>query len=588
MTWIVLATLVGSLILLAANKLQASLILIFALCILIVFGVLPPELALKGFTNPALLVIGALYVVMSGLKETGALQQISRWILGHPKSERSAMTRLWLPAAIFSSVINNSPVVAMLTASVQAWCRRHGISRSRLLLPLSYMSILGGICTLIGTSTNLVVDSLMREQPGVSGFTMFELAWVGLPLVTVGFIYLFIVAPMILRKRTGSFAQFENTREYLVEVLVEAHSELVGQQIQQAGLRNLPGLFVIELQRGNEIMQSVDPLTVLEAGDRLVFAGAVDSVAELRGYKGLKIADDQTFKLEVDQSERRLFEAVLSASNPVIGKTLKESRFRHRYSSVVLSVSRHGKRLDGRLGDLILQPGDTLLLEASKGFYFKYRNNREFLLVGKLGNGGFARHERAPHALIVLGLFIAAVSTGFLNIVNASILAGAAMLVLGCTKFEEAKKSIDFEVLIVIACAYGLGMAVKEVGLAQSFANSILNLADQNPILCLIAIYVATLLLTEMVTNNAAAVVMFPVALSIAVSLDLNIEPFAVAVMVAASASFLTPIGYQTNLMVMGPGGYRFSDYLKLGLPLSVIVAITSLSIIPLVWPLQN
>ncbi len=576
--------LVCSLILLASNRYSADTVLLGTLSVLLVSGILTPTEALAGFSNPGIATIAVLYVVVSGLRETGTISWLSRLLLGKPRNQKVALIRLLLPAATISAFINNSPVVAMFTTAVQDWCKRSKFKPSNFLLPLSYASILGGTCSLIGTSTNLVIDGLMR-QSGFPGFGLFELATVGVPITIAGCLYLLIAAPRLLSERRGAIEEFCDVREYLVEMMVNPGCELDGQSVQDAGLRHLPGLFLIEIVRNEEIIPVVSPHTVIQNKDRLVFAGAVDSVIELRRIRGLVVASDQIFKLSGHEHERRLFEAVISAESPVVGHNIRQARFRHRYNAVILSVARNGQRLKGKIGDIKLQPGDTLLLEAQKGFLFKFRNSRDFLLISRLENSCTIRHNKAPWSLVIMAVMILLMLSGVLNLLQAAILAAAAMLTSGCVNLEDARRSIDYQVLMVIACAFGLGIAVQKVGLADIIAGEAIFLAGSDPWLLLILIYIATVLLTETITNNAAAIIMFPIAISAAENLSVNLTPFAIGVMIAASASFVTPIGYQTNLMVYGPGGYRFSDYIKLGLPLSLLVASITLWLIPQIWP---
>jgi len=576
--------LAGSLLLLASSRFPADTILLGAVCLLTVSNILTPKEALAGLSSPGIATIAVLYIVVSGLKETGSIAWLSHLLLGKPRNKALAQIRLLIPAATISMFINNSPVVAMFTSAVQDWCKRSQFKSSHFLLPLSYASILGGTCSLIGTSTNLVVNSLMK-QSGFSGFGLFELAAVGVPITIIGCLYLIIASPYLLTDRQGSIERFSNVREYLVEMQVQPNCELVGQSIQDAGLRHLPGLFLIEIIRNGELFPAVSPQTIIQTNDRLVFAGAVDSVVELRRIRGLVVASDQTFKLEGLEHERRLFEAVISAENPVIRQTIREARFRHRYNAVILSIARNGQRIEGRIGDIQLQAGDTLLLEAEKGFLFKFRNSRDFLLISKLKNSNTMRHSRAPWALSILVIMIILMSTGALNILQTAVIAASAMLISGCLTLENARRSIDYQVLLIIACAYGLGTAVQKVGLADLITQHALLIAGGDVWLMLVLVYIATVILTETITNNAAAIIMFPIAVSAANTLAVDATPFAVAVMIAASASFITPIGYQTNLMVFGPGGYRFVDYVKLGFPLSVIVGLIALWLIPSIWP---
>jgi di/tricarboxylate transporter len=581
--WLVSCLLLITLIFLGSNRYPAHIILLSALSFLLVSGILTPDEALIGFSNSGMMTIAVLYAVVAGLQETGTVAWLSRIVLGKPNHASIALLRLLIPAATMSAFINNSPVVAMFTTAVQSWCKRSTFKASQFLLPLSYISILGGTCTLIGTSTNLVIDGLMRQK-GFTGFGLFELSAVGLPITFLGGLYLLIFSPKILPIRAGTTEQFQNVREYLLEMSVEKNCELVGQSIAEAGLRNLDGLYLIEIVRGKQLFPVISPHTIIEIDDHLVFAGAVDSVIELRRIRGLTIARKQIFKLDGLQNERRLFEAVVSAESPIMGISIRESRFRHRYNAVVLSVARNGQRVQGKLGTICLQAGDTLLIEAVKGFLFKYQHNRDFLLISQLKNSTPVRHTHASRAMLILFFMLTLTVTGFMSLLQAAIFATGAMLLTGCLTVENAKKEINYSVLIVIACAFGLGAAVQKVGLASLLADQALALSQNNPWFLLIFIYLTTTVLTEIITNNAAAIIMLPIALDGAQTLEVNAIPFAVAVMISASASFITPIGYQTNLMVYGPGGYRFSDYLKLGIPLSLLTATTALWLIPQIW----
>jgi len=339
-----------SLLLLASNRFPADGILLAVLGLLLITNILTPYETLAGFASPGMATIAVLYIIVAGLRETGAIAWLGRLLLGRPANISLALIRLLLPAATISMFINNSPVVAMFTSAVQDWCKRTGFNSANFLLPLSYASILGGTCSLIGTSTNLVVDGLMR-QSGHSGFSLFEIAAVGLPITIVGCVYLIIASPFLIANRVSAIETFSDVREYLVEMLVKANCELSGQTIQDAGLRHLPGLFLIEIVRNGDIIPVVSPQTVIQAGDRLVFAGAVDSVVELRRIRGLVVASDQIFKLKGHEHERRLFEAVISAESPVAGFNIREARFRHRYNAVILSVARNGERLKGKIGE---------------------------------------------------------------------------------------------------------------------------------------------------------------------------------------------------------------------------------------------
>lgn len=564
-----------------SRKVQAMHAFLVALIVLLV-GYGDPQVILSAMANPVIFVLAALYVLVAAVVNTGGTQILSSWIIGRSESKQASIQTLGLTGFV-SAFVNNSPVVAMLTRVIQANGKRLNINPSQWLLPISYVSILGGTCTLIGTSTNLIVDGMLKTN-GETSFSLFELSWVGLPITLVGITYLFWFAPKLLPIRQGSNQQFDNVREYMVEMLVQSDSQLVGQTIVDAGLRNLPGLFLVEVERDGKVLSAVRPRTVLNANDRLIFAGSPETVLELRHFPGLVLADDHRFKLEANRADRRLFEAVLSPSNPMVGKTIKESRFRHRYSAVVLSVCRHGERLKGRLGDIRLQQGDTLLIEAQKGFLFRHRNSNDFLLVSRFADADQKDTKKAYWVLLTFATMVALVTFGVLSILQASLVSAATVIAFKAISFEDATSSIDYPVLVILACALGLGGAVIDSGLAHWLANGLLTLSS-SPYISLVLLYGLTVVLTESISNNAAAVIMLPIALAVAEQLGVSHLPFAVMVMISASASFITPIGYQTNLMVMGPGGYHFSDYFKLGAPLSVLVASIALLLIPIIWP---
>ncbi|MDX1455259.1 MAG: SLC13 family permease [Gammaproteobacteria bacterium] len=568
------------------TRISAAAIFVGAMTLLLLLGVIDTKQALAGFSNPGVITIAALYVVAAGLRNTGAIALVTGRLFGRGQSERVAQLRIMAPVSLLSAFMNNTPVVATFVPAITDWARKNGFSASRFLLPLSYAAIIGGTMTLIGTSTNLIVNGLLLEETG-SGFHFFELAWLGLPSALIAFIYVFLFGRKLLPKRKSSKEQLAATREYTVEMLVEEGSPLVGQSIEAAGLRHLPGLFLIELDRANTVLPAVDPEELLQENDRLVFAGIVDSIADLQKIKGLVPATEQVFKLDADRSSRALYEVVIGRNAGFVHKTVKASGFRKRFDAVVIAVSREGERINRKIGDITLHPGDTLLLESDRSFAERNRGTRDFLLVKPLEGQVTPNHERAGLAWAILAGVVASAGLGLLEILHAALAGAGLMVVTRCLDGGEARRSLDIDVLVVIAAAFALGAGLESTGAAASLAYGLLGLAGNNPLGILLAIYVSTVLLTEVLTNNAAAVLMFPIAHAMTASAGLNFMPFAVAIAFAASASLSTPIGYQTNLMVYGPGGYRFGDYLRFGLPLNAVLAVTAMLIIPQVWPLS-
>lgn len=579
-----LVMILAAIVLIAIKNYPADAVFLTMLTILFVAGIVTPAEALVGFSNEGMLTVGALYIVAAGLRETGGVQLFLNKLLGRPTAAWKMQSKITLSAIGMSAFLNNTPIVATLIPGLQDWCKKYQISPKRILIPLSYAAILGGTCTLIGTSTNLIVNGMLISEKGVN-LNMFEPAMVGVPIAIVGFFYLLIFGARLLPDDLSSTANFENTREYTIEMLVKKDSSISGKSIEEAGLRQLPGLFLIEIDRDGALLPAVEPDQILQDGDRLVFTGLVDTIADLQRMDGLEPAIDQVFKLDTPRRDRHLVEAVIAQTNPLNGLSIKEGEFRKRFGAVVVAVSRAGKRINMKIGDIVLKTGDILLMEAPRNFEDRYRNSNDFLLVSTLSKKRAYNVEKSGLAWGILIIMILLVTFNVLSMFQASFLAVVAMLAGRCLKISDARSSVDWQVLIVIAAALGIGNAMQVTGVASQAAGSILGLAESHPYVALAAIYVITWLLTETITNNAAAVLVFPFAISISATLGTDYMPFVMTIMFAASASFATPIGYQTNLMVYGAGGYKFSDFLRIGLPLNLIVAVITIVLVPRVWP---
>jgi di/tricarboxylate transporter len=389
-------------------------------------------------------------------------------------------------------------------------------------------------------------------------------------------------------------SQNADPRSYTVEMRVAPKGPIDGKTIEEAGLRNLSGVYLAEVEREGEIMAAVGPQMRLHAYDQLVFVGVVDSVVELQRIRGLIPATNQVFKLDGPRTGRTLIEAVVSDRCPLLGMSIRESRFRTRYNAAIIAVARSGERLRQKIGDIVLQPGDTLLLEARPAFVQQQRNSTDFFLVSRLDGASPPRHERAIVALAIL-VGMVALATLFENVpyfvqrgysmLHAGLLAGAAMLATRCCSVDDVRRTIDWPVLIVIAATLGIGTAIAKTGLASALADGMVALAGMQPLLQLAVVYIATMLLTELLSNTTAVVLMYPIALATAARLGVEPLPYIVALTIAGSCGFATPIGYQTNLMVYGPGGYRFADYVRFGFPLNLVVCVVTLVVTPLVFP---
>ncbi len=583
--WLSIALVVFCFLLFLRTRIAPDIITAGALTLLLVTGVLSVDEALAGFANPGVITVAVLYVVVTGLTETGAVGWIGQTLLGRPRGETDARLRLMLPVAGISAFLNNTPVVAIFIPAVLDWAKRHRLSLSGLLIPLSYASIAGGTCTLIGTSTNLVVDGMYTTRTGGDGLALLELAWIGVPVVLTVIGYLLVFGRRLLPPRLPPTESFADVRSYTAEMLVPLESPLAGKSIEGAGLRQLPGLYLVEIERDGQIMPAVSSQTELRGGDRLVFAGMLESVMDLQRMRGLRPATDQVFKLGGRRQDRCFVEAVLSNKCPLVGRSVREGRFRARYNAAIIALSRNGERVQRKIGDIVLAPGDTLLLETHPEFVLQQRNARDFLVVAQLGDDHPPAHERAPIAIAIVAAMVVSVATGLLSMLEAALLAAGGMVLTRCTAGRVARRAPDWQVLVVIATSLGIGTALEKTGAAGMLAGSIIGLAHGEPWLSLALVFVAAALLTALATNNVAAVLVFPIAMDAARLMDVSPIPFMVTVMVAASAAFATPIGYQTNLMVYSVGGYRFGDFLRAGIPLTLLVGAITVGLVPLIWP---
>lgn len=591
------------------TSLSPDLVLILGVLVLMALGFISPSDALSGLSNESMVTVAVLYIVGAGVRETGGVDWIAKSLFGRPRSMLGAIFRLVFPTMGLSAFMNNTPLVAMLLPAVGDFAKTQRIAPSKLMIPLSYAAILGGTMTLIGTSTNMVVQGMIIKELGANKrLGMFDISWVGVPAAILGGIYIVFAARYLLPDRRPALSTSDDPKEYTVEMQVEADSPLVGKTIETAGLRHLPGLFLAEIDRGGNSIPAVSPRETLRNGDRLLFVGIVDSIVELQRIRGLVPATEDVFHLKAPRPQRCLIEAVVSNTCPLVGMTIRDSRFRSHYNAVVVAVARNGQRLHQKIGDIVLHAGDVLLVEAHPSFADQQRSSRDFFLVSKIEESAPPKHELALLAIGILAAMVLAVSgkdllavagsvvppvaqiaarLPQLSIFMAAFLAATLMLLLRCVSVESARKSIDWEVLLAIAASLALGTALEKTGAAKIIAGSTASLAGGNPWIALGLIYFVTLVVTELITNNAAAAVMFPFALATSQQLGVSYLPFVIVVMMAASAGFATPIGYQTNLMVYGPGGYRFSDYVKVGVPLDLLIMAITVALAPWAYPFR-
>ena len=558
---------------------RTDLVLLGTLGLLLLVGVVTPEQAFEGFSNPAVIAIASLFIVAAGVERTGALGFLDGLL--KPRSSRPAPTllRLMLPTALLSGMLNNTPIVAMLIPRVQAWARVVGIPASKLLIPLSTAAIVGGWLTLIGTSTNVVVHGLLLSE-GLPGFGFFDLAWVGIPAVILVTAYYSLLGNKLLPDR-GDTSLPGRVRDYQFELTVLPDAPFIGKTVEEAGLRTLGHAYLARVRRGG-VVKEVQPDTTLLPDDILTFVGNVQAHDALVRRAGL---ERKAPMVDAGVPDLPLVEAVVAPNSDLAGRTLKEIGFREEYGGVVLGIQRRGSPVKGGLGRVVLSPGDLLLLEGKPALFQRLSARKSDFALVSAHDYVRPAARRAPLSLAILFAMIALVATGVLPLATATFAAALGVVITGCLRGQALGKAIDVQVILVIAAALGLGKAVESTGLASAAAHEIVGLAGAvGPVVMLIIIYAAANLLAELITNKASAVLMLPIALAVATELGSDWKAFAVAVTIASAASFLTPVGYQTNLMVMGAGGYRYTDYARAGFPVSIIVMVVTVIACALVW----
>jgi len=605
--WACILTVVIILVALARGWAQPDIVLVGGMTLLMTMSLFSdkfpnPGTMAKLFGNEGLATVAVLFVVAIGLSETGGMSLITEKLLGKPKSVVNAQLRMMLPVTAASAFMNNTPVVAMFIPVINDWCKKAKISPSKLFMPLSYAAVLGGCCTLIGTSTNLVVQAFLVADQGknttwaahgggeyaVRTMGFWTVGAVGLPCAIAGVAYIVIFSRWLLKDRIPAGEEMQgDAREYMVEMLVAPGSAIDGLTVEKAGLRNLLNAYLVEVQREGQTIVAVGPEEILRGNDRLIFAGVVDSIIDLRKIRGLIPATDQVFKVSGPRHSRRLIEAVVSTTNSMVGKTIRDVRFRTKYDAAVIAVHRNGERINQKIGDITMRPGDTLLMEATPRFLRVNRNSRDFYLVSAIPDSAPPRHDRAWIALAIMVLMVVAMTfEQYISVFNTALIAAGLMILTRCTNGASARSSVDWQTLIAIGASFGIGKAMETTGAAQGLADAMgVVLKPFGPWAVLAGVYLLVLIFTEVVTNNAAAALSYPIAKAAAISLGADFMPFVVCIAMAASAGFATPLGYQTHLMVFGPGGYKFNDFLRVGVPLDILVGVIAVTLAPVFFP---
>jgi di/tricarboxylate transporter len=583
---VITATTIALMVIAMARNVAPEMVMMAGLIVLLLAGIITTDEAFAGLSNSAVISVAALCVVAAAARETGALDLLARRVLGRPRRLVVAQLRMMVPVAAISAFINNTPIVALMVPLVSDWATRTGMHPSKLLMPLSFATILGGTCTLIGTSTNLVVVGLARDNAPEITIGMFDIAVVGIPAAVAGIGFLATIGHRLLpAAATTAGGALTNVRKYTVGMRVQADSPIAGQTVEEAGLRHLPGLFLVEIERDGEIIPAVGPDVHIRAGDLLTFAGIVESVVDLRKIRGLVPATDQVEKLIRPSPTRRMVEAVVAAHSPLVGRSVRASRFRTVYDAAIIAVHRRGERVHAKIGDIVLKAGDALLLETLPSFVEQHRNDATFALVGEVEDSTPVRHDKAWIALSLLGAIVVLSGSGAVDLLPAAIAAAFAAVLLRCLDARQVQKAVDLGMLFTIAAAFGIATAVERTGLAALIAEGLVGLSrGWGDVGVLASIYVITAALTNIISNAAAAGLMDPIVSATAASAGMDLEPCLYLLMLGASAAFATPIGYQTSLMVLGPGRYRFGDFVRVGMPLQLVVGATSVAAAWIAW----
>ena len=581
--WITIATVLTMFTVLLFTKLRADIVFLGAIAILFVTGVLDAKEAFSGFASTSVVIIGVLFVVVSGLTHTGVLQWIVKHLLGQPQSYSNAVVRLMLPVAALSSFLSNTTVVALFVGIVKIWAKKLNVTPSKLLIPLSYASGMGGVCTLIGTPPNLIISGLYAEHTGTA-MNVLATTLPGLFCLFIGVLSI-IAMRNLLPDRKAPESAFESTSDYTVELLVPSDNPHIGKTIKEAGLSEVRGGRLIEIIHFDEMVSpAIDDEPIL-GGDRLVFAGQIDEILDLKKTHGLVNADHHVFTMSEVDRDRQLRTAYVTFGSSLINKKIGGSTFEKDNNMILVAVARCGKRIEMSPREVKLQAGDTLLFECPP---------RVNIHTGNLSSQlQFFDSDQVPNigkkTAVSTAIMITMVVLSALNIIpllQCAFLAAIAMLLCRCCNVDQAMKAINWEILMVFAGSVVLGIAIQKTGIAERLAFGILDVCGTNPIVVMTAICLVGTFITEFISNTAAGAMFFPIMYEAAEKLGYEPYPFLIALMVSVSSSFATPIGSPTHMLVYGPGGYRFSDFMRIGLLMNFIILAANIFIVNIIYPL--
>lgn len=589
--YLTLVLLLALFVLLIKTKIPAPAIFVGTLTAAMTLKLAPVLELLKGFSNPGMLTVAVLFMVAAGMYATGAITMIMDKLIGLPRSIVGAQIKILPPIAFGSAFLNNTPLVAMMIPVIRDLSRTSRLPARQLYLPLSFASILGGMCTVIGTSTNLVVAGMVMDVVGRGGsqstihaLKMFDPARVGVPIAVVAIAFMILTGRFFLGGKQDERATDTVMRRYTAEFEVRDVSRIVGRSLEDTGLASGDGVEILYIRRNENILTNDLMHEELAAGDLLAFSAEVSAMVEL--WRTNSLVPHLTLNpMETERHTHHLVKAVVSRQSKAVGRRIPDiSRDASACQYKFVALSRDGRPIDGPLEDVTIEAGDNAVLEVNDDFFYECQIEHDFALTKALDGFHLQRTDRAVEASLITLTMVAVVALGWMNMLNAALLASGAMLLTGCLTFRTAARSIDWSTLIVIACAIGLESAVTRSGLAEQVALLLTALGGDSPHLALALIFLSCTLMTNVITNNAAAAFMFPIALSTAGQLGVDFMPFAITLMISASCAFISPTGYQTNLMVWGPGEYKFTDFVKIGSAMTILVAALTIWLTPMIY----
>ena len=581
--WITIVTVVGMFTVLLTTKWRSDVVFLGAIGVLYVTGVLDAKEAFAGFSGTSVITVGVLFVVVAGLTHTGVLQWIVKNLLGIPNTYGKAVTRLMLPVAVLSSFLSNTTVVALFVNVVKMWAKKLGVAPSKLLIPLSYASGMGGVCTLIGTPPNLIISGLYEEKTGVA-MNVLTTTIPGLFCLGVGVLSI-IAMRRLLPDRKAPESAFESTGDYTVELQVPSDNPHIGKTLGEAGLFHVNGGSLIKHYHFDDFMAPVTEDEPIMGGDRLVYAGQIDEIIEMAVSHQLVSADHHIYSMSELDMDCKLLTAYVTFGSELIGIAIGDSTFEKDHGVVLAAVSRRGERIKESPRRVVLEAGDTLLMICPKHFNIdtaSLRDNLHFFDSDDVPNIGTGT---IISMLIMLAMVVVS-ALGILPLLQCAFLAAAAMLIFRCCSMEQAMKAVNWDILMVFAGSAVLGTAIQKTGLAEWLANGILDVCGTNPIVVMTAVCLVGTFITEFISNTAAGAMFFPIMYEAAEKLGYDPFPFLVALMISVSCSFATPIGSPTHMLVYGPGGYRFSDFMRIGLLMNIIILAANILIVNIVYPL--